>query len=104
VKAVTPVDTGLLKRNIKAGGSRTIPKVRAGTKKRGGPYAWMRHRGTKYFKGVPYMRWGISKGYRSARRVYILGHKRSAQIFNRSTARKLAKMKRIQHRSWKRLI
>ena len=104
VKAVTPVQTGTLKKNIKAGGTRTIPKIKAGTPKRGGPYAWMRHRGTKFMTGVPYMRIGISKGYQHARRVYIMGHKRSADIFNRSTARKLAKMKRIRHRNWERLI
>jgi len=100
VKKHTPVKTGLLQRNIKAAGTRTIPKVRAGTKTRGGPYAWMRHRGTRKFKGVPYMREGISEGFKEARRAYIIGQRKAAKIFNRrtlrATARKKAGMGRVR--------
>ena len=92
--------TGTLRRNIKAAGSKTIPKIKAGTRTRGGPYAWLVHHGHKlpgggHYKGVPYLRLGVKEAYRAIRKKYLNGQRKAAVIFNRSTARKTAKLRRV---------
>ena len=99
-KHVPVGETGTLQRNIKAAGSKTIPKIKAGTRSRGGPYAWMVHRGHRlpgggHYKGVPYLRIGIKEAYGAIRKKYLDGQRKAATIFNRSTARKTAKLRRV---------
>ena len=93
IQKYVPERSGTLKRNIKAAGSKTIPKIKAGTRARGGPYAWMVHQGHqlpggKQFKGVPFLRLGIKEAYGAIRKKYLEGQRKAAIIFNRSTARK----------------
>jgi len=95
-----PVGIGTLRRNIKAAGTKTIPKIKAGTRTRGGPYAWLVHHGHKqrgggYYTGVPYLRIGIKEAYGKIRKKYLDGQRKAAAIFNRSTARKTAKLRRV---------
>ena len=88
---LVPTDSGKLAANIKAKGTKTIPKIQAGTKKKGGPYAWMRHKGTTRYEGVPYMREGIKKAFGKIRRTFIDEQKKVVDKFNRSTSRKMAR-------------
>ena len=95
-----PHKTGTLRKNIKAMGSKTIPKIRAGTRTRGGPYAWLVHHGHKLpggsrYKGVPYLRLGIKQAYKPIRRKYLAGQRKATVIFNRSTARKTMRLERV---------
>ena len=95
-----PVERGTLRRNIKAAGSKTIPKIKAGTRTRGGPYAWLVHHGHKLpgggqYKGVAYLRLGIKEAYGAIRKKYLDGQRKAAIIFNRSTERKAAKLGRV---------
>lgn len=88
IQKYVPEDEGVLKRNIKAGGTRTVPKIKAGTPKKGGPYAWMVHRGHKvkaggYYKGVPYMRLGIKEAWPKVLLKFIEGQAKAAEIFTK---------------------
>ena len=96
VRAQTPVRTGALRANIKAAGTRTTPKIRAGTKTRGGPYAWFVHQGTSRFRGTPYLRVGIRRAYPKVLKKYVTGQRAAAKVFNASTQRRTAKLGRIK--------
>lgn len=100
VQKYVPVDKGTLQANIKPAGTRTTPKIRAGTPKRGGPYAWMVHSGHRtkgrYVPGVPYLRKGIKEAYPKMIREYLNGQRRAAELFNRSTTRKQLKLERVK--------
>ena len=91
VKKHVPTDTELLQKNIKASGTKTRPVVRAGTPKKGGPYAWFVHRGHGTTTGVPYLRRGISEGYGDAMAELRKGMTTAADIFNMSTRRRAAR-------------
>ena len=96
VQRETPVDTGKLQKNIKSTGTRTIPKVKAGTKTKGGPYAWMVHKGHGNVPGVPYMRKGIKKAFPKVIAKYAAGQKEAAKIFNESARRKASQLEKIK--------
>lgn len=89
IQKYVPVgETGQLHKNIKPAGTRTQPKIKAGTPKKGGPYAWMVHRGHKtkgggYYRGVPYMRLGIKEAWPRVLLKFIEGQSRAAELFNR---------------------
>ena len=95
-------DTGTLKRNIKPAGTRTVPKIRAGTKTRGGPYAWLHHHDHKardkktVVKGTQYVRKGVKEAYPMIRKTYIAGQRKSAKIFNARTERVQSRMERAR--------
>ena len=55
VRAVTPVDTGKLRKSVIS----VNDTVRVGA-----PYWWYVHAGTKHFEGQPFLREGISESYR----------------------------------------
>ena len=94
VQRHVPVRRGVLRANIKAKGTRTIPKIQAGTKAKGGPYAWFVHRGHRGYPGVPYMKLGISEGFSAAMKVYIKGQREAAKVFNAATKRNTGKYQR----------
>ena len=79
--------TGNLHRNIKAAGTKTVPKVKAGTKTKGGPYAWLVHHGHvnnsgTLVKGQPYMTKGISEGYPAIIKKFRTGMNKAIGTFN----------------------
>ena len=89
-KYVPEGPTGNLRRNIKPAGSRTIPKVRAGTKTRGGPYAWLVHgghktRGVGRVEPVQYMKLGIEEAYPKMYKLFVKGQRKAATLFNAKT-------------------
>ena len=95
VKKRVPVATGTLQRNIKRRGTKTIPKLVAGTKTRGGPYAWFVHSGHKVrgssgrrVEAKPFMREGISEAYPKVLDKYREGQREAAKIFNDKVTRR----------------
>ena len=101
VQKYVPEKTGTLKKNIKAAGTKTTPKIRAGTKTRGGPYAWLVHGGHRLpsgriYKGVPYLKKGVKEAYPRMIREYLNGQRRAAELFNRSTTRKQLRLEKVR--------
>lgn len=95
----TPVDTGTLRRNIKPIGTRTQAKIKAGTPKRAGLYAWMVHGGHvlrdgSRYAGVPYLREGIEDAFPKIIRKYLEGQEEAARIFNSRTLKQVRKLKK----------
>lgn len=88
VQEFVPEKSGDLKRNIKAAGTKTTPRIRAGTKTKGGPYAWIVHGGHKtrgggYVEPVPFLRQGIQKAWPYVILAFLEGQKRAIRTFNR---------------------
>jgi len=61
----------------------------------------MKHRGTRISSSVPYVRRGLSKVFKKIRRTYIQEHAKVAADFNRSTARRVAGMKKLNYKRWR---
>ena len=84
-KYVPQGETGNLHRNIKAAGTRTEPKIRAGTKTKGGPYAWLVHRGHAvrgggYVPATNYMRKGLKEAFPKVKEAF---RKNMQMVINR---------------------
>ena len=94
VQKHVPVNTGVLQKNIKAVGTRTQAKLKAGTPAKGGPYAWYVHGGHRtknnsmFIPGVPDMRKGVSAAFHIVAGVFLEEQRKVADRFNRVVLRK----------------